>query len=342
MEYPSLDKPKAGALRFNTDSFQLEIYDGNQWTRIESTSPELQTGGTRALNCLGSVDSSRTNTIDYINISTTGNSITFGESTERLRAGPFALSSRTRACMGGGQNPGYSDTITYATISQTGNATDFGNLVSTGREFTGTSNQTRGIIWGQAAPSTNIIQYITIGSTGNALDFGDVSLGGTATANGGGYGNQTRSVFVGGYGSVTMQYVQYATTGNSAAFGDLIPHAGQRVYGTCGCSNAVRGLMFGGIQLDSPATSVVINTIGYTSISTLGNQQDFGDLDTARYLTTAAASSTRGLIMGGMNPSNTNTMQYVTISSQGNAQNFGDLTSNRKGGDGCSNGHGGL
>ena len=47
MEYPSLDTPTAGAFRFNTDSDQLEIYDGNQWTGVLATSPELQTGGTR-------------------------------------------------------------------------------------------------------------------------------------------------------------------------------------------------------------------------------------------------------------------------------------------------------
>ena len=47
MEKPSLDKAKAGAMRFNTDSSQMEIYDGNQWTGILATSPELQTGGTR-------------------------------------------------------------------------------------------------------------------------------------------------------------------------------------------------------------------------------------------------------------------------------------------------------
>ena len=39
----------AGATRFNSDSSQLEIYDGNQWTGILSTSPELQTGGTRGI-----------------------------------------------------------------------------------------------------------------------------------------------------------------------------------------------------------------------------------------------------------------------------------------------------
>ena len=38
---------KAGAIRFNTDSSQMEIYDGNQWTGILATSPELQTGGGR-------------------------------------------------------------------------------------------------------------------------------------------------------------------------------------------------------------------------------------------------------------------------------------------------------
>ena len=49
MEYPSLDTAKAGAIRFNTDSIQLEIYNGFEWTGILATSPELQTGGTRGL-----------------------------------------------------------------------------------------------------------------------------------------------------------------------------------------------------------------------------------------------------------------------------------------------------
>ena len=53
MEYPSLDTAKAGAIRFNTDSSQMEIYDGNQWTGILATSPELQTGGTRGIDSAG-------------------------------------------------------------------------------------------------------------------------------------------------------------------------------------------------------------------------------------------------------------------------------------------------
>ena len=45
----SLDTAKAGAIRFNTDNNQMEIYDGNQWTGVLATSPNQQTGGTRGL-----------------------------------------------------------------------------------------------------------------------------------------------------------------------------------------------------------------------------------------------------------------------------------------------------
>ena len=83
MEYPSLDTAKAGAIRFNTDSSQMEIYDGNQWTGILATSPELQTGGTRG--CLRWEEWCITTKIkmlmQYINIDTTGDAIDFGDLT---------------------------------------------------------------------------------------------------------------------------------------------------------------------------------------------------------------------------------------------------------------------
>ena len=43
-EYPSLGTPPAGSIRFNTDSSKMEIYNGEQWWEIDSTSPEEQTG----------------------------------------------------------------------------------------------------------------------------------------------------------------------------------------------------------------------------------------------------------------------------------------------------------
>ena len=43
----------SGSIRFNTDSRKMEIYNGEAWWEIDSTSPEEQTGGTRALSMGG-------------------------------------------------------------------------------------------------------------------------------------------------------------------------------------------------------------------------------------------------------------------------------------------------
>ena len=40
MEYPSLGTPPAGSIRFNTDSSKMEIYNGDKWWKIDSTSPQ--------------------------------------------------------------------------------------------------------------------------------------------------------------------------------------------------------------------------------------------------------------------------------------------------------------
>ena len=75
MEYPSLDKPKAGATRFNTDSLQLEIYDGNQWTGVIGN-PSVNV--TRAVFAGGG---STSDVMQYVNITTTGNAQDFGNLT---------------------------------------------------------------------------------------------------------------------------------------------------------------------------------------------------------------------------------------------------------------------
>ena len=136
MEYPSLDKPKAGATRFNTDSSQLEIYDGNQWTGILATSPELQTGGTRGLTG-GGQSPSNTNVINFITIASTGNATDFGDRTVSVEQ-LTGTSDPTRGLFAGG-NP-YTDVIDFVEIATTGDATDFGNLTDGRRGAAGASN----------------------------------------------------------------------------------------------------------------------------------------------------------------------------------------------------------
>ena len=165
MEYPSLDKPTAGAFRFNTDSSQLEIYDGNQWTGVVSDSPELQTGGTRGL-ILGGIKlnpTRRVADVEYIDIATTGNALDFGDLVATASQGA-GLGSRTRGIAGGGTptDPAGTTNIDFHEFASTGNFNDFGDFPDAGYERIALSNSTRGVFMGRTAgpTATNTIDYI--------------------------------------------------------------------------------------------------------------------------------------------------------------------------------------
>ena len=331
----------SGSIRFNTDSSKLEIYNGEQWWEIDSTSPEEQTGGTRGL--LMESGSENVNTISFVNISTTGNASNFGDC--NVTSGrKLTPSSRTRGIIAGGYPA--SNVIDFVTIAQPGNAQDFGDLNgSTGARDAGASisNGTRGVMAITHSPSGifNVMHYITIASTGNSLDFGDTSTGNGRTM---GASSPTRGIiFWGNSGGPAYNYVnniEYITTstlGNSADFGDKIQsqtHGGS-------FSNAIRAVIGGGVG--SVPSGTITNTIQFITMATLGDAQDFGDLTYSSRIMGSASSPTRGLFAGGLNPSGVlNTISYVQIMTTGDSIDFGDLTSTSYGVSGLSNGHGGL
>ena len=124
-EYPSLDTAPAGSIRFNTDSGKMEIYNGEQWWNIDSTSPEEQTGGTRGILYAGATSGGRDNVIQFIQVETTGDAVDFGDATNGVfTAGGCA--SRTRGVFHQSENV-YTE-LDFVTIASTGNATDFGDL----------------------------------------------------------------------------------------------------------------------------------------------------------------------------------------------------------------------
>ena len=85
--------------------------------------------GARGLLCGGYSPnaSTRSDEIQYINISSTGNAQDFGDLLKEDT--PLSNSSSTRACIGGGNTPsGDTNTIHFVTIASTGNATNFGDL----------------------------------------------------------------------------------------------------------------------------------------------------------------------------------------------------------------------
>ena len=333
MEQSPLQPTPVGAFRFNTDSSKLEYYDGNQWVNVTSTSPYVQTGGTRGLFCGGGSPYA----VDYINVDTTGNAVDFGDPSPNVGYAA-AVSSRTRAVLGGG-NPG-TDTIQYVQIATTGNFSDSGGNLSASRwAATGISNGTRGIFCGgnESPGRVNTLEYVTIAALGNAVDFGDMA---TIERDQGSCASPTRGVLAGGYdtdpvaGSIVnmIYYVTVSTTGNTSDFGDLTVAR----MGLGGGSNAVRGIFAGGYS--------TINTMDYITIASLGNAIEFGDLIYDQFRGGSCTSSTRFVYGGGNNTPDRTNIQYVNIATTGNSTLFGTLSAERVDiqGGGCSNGHGGL
>jgi len=332
-EYASLDTPPAGSIRFNTDSAKMEIYNGEQWWNIDSTSPEEQTGGTRGILYAGATSGGRDNVIQFIQVDTTGDAVDFGDATDGVfTAGGCA--SRTRGVFHQSENV-YTE-LDFVTIASTGNATDFGDVTSSNGGSMA-SNSTRGIDFIGGAVT---IEFITIAQTGNSVDFGDKNYTASGTAS---CSSPTRAIVAGGYGGNpypqydTIEFVTISHAGNATDFGNLtFGHSN-----VAGCSNATRGLIAGGYTFPSPATTYY-NTIEYITIASLGNALDFGDLTLTGTQPAGVSSPTRGVFAGRSSDNEKDVIDYVQIMSTGNAVDFGNLLAGRRNIAGASNGHGGL
>jgi len=321
---------KAGALRFNTDSNKLELYDGNQWTQIVATSPEAQTGGARGLftggYASGASSPKTTSNIDYVNIASTGNAVSFGSLSSGADQDIVPCgASRTRGVF----RDGNSAPMTFVTFASTGSSVTFGSSGLTANRANGLSNETRGIHGGGNDSNRNQLEYITIASTGDAVDFGNLATGAHSPGTG---ASSTRGIFAGcaahpASSGNAIEFITISTLGNAADFGDL--SAGGNSYQTNSSSNATTMLVLDDFAIDK------------IQIQTLGNAVDFGDTSSSTSPGGGASSSTRALFAGGNDPAVI--IEYVQFASMGNAVNFGNLTyiENRHG-CGMSNGHGGL
>ena len=340
----------AGAMRFNSDSQKLEYWNGSAWFQVHTATPNLasagdSTPGARGVFMGGYTNTptpSSFNTIDYINIASTGDAQDFGDLSSISSFGRKASSSTRGIIAGGYAIPGGSDAnIYYITISSTGTVTDFGGDLTNSRgssNDSGVSNSTRGIFAGglTLGPTTfySTIDYVTIASTGDAKDFGDTLS--TTRAHMGGCSSPTRGLFMGGYNPTqvnTIDYVTIATLGSVQDFGDL----SQVIFRNCAFSSPVRGISVGGNGK---------TIMEYVTIATTGNTTKFGDLSANRQFTGGTSSSTRGIVAGGDSGpyAGLNIIEYVNIQTEGDAIDFGDLTAGnaRAGITAVSNAHGGL
>ena len=317
--------PKNGALWWDSANDKVMVYINGEFKEIElnaSAATGNAWSGDRGIVTGGETPTiSRSNVIQYFDITTAGNSQDFGDLTVTRELTQGASSSARGLTMGG---QGGTNVIDYITIATPGNAIDFGDLNTGVFYCTACSDGTKAFVNGGWSGPINEIQYVTIATTGNAADWGDLT--GTMWLNAS-CSDLTRAVVHGGLeGSSTylnkIDYYSTASAGNASDFGDGTTTRGQ----SGACADATRGL-FGGGTPDGATTR--IKTIDYVTIQTLGNAADFGDLSGNRMRVSACPNETRGAFCGGDTAGNgsgkLNIIEYVTIQTLGNATDLGDL-----------------
>ena len=330
------DRPtdvKPGMVYYNKDFKTIEFWDGNFWKQVDNT-----TRRGRGVIASGYIAPARQDTIDFIEISSQGNALNFGDlNDEKTQPGPGATNSR--GLFSGGMTPSATNQIEYITIPSEGNGIDFGDLTRSCNNPGGASSSTRMLAAGSNTPSgaSNVIDYIEMNTLGNAIDFGDL----TRSKYPAGVQSPTRAVFAGGYTpngeNNSIEFSIFASLGNTTSFGDLTQARGNPSSG----SNSTRGLYAAG--WGGPAS--MITSIDFITIASEGNAKVFGDLtEKMSEQMGGCANSVRCTFAGGNDPGQNplNTINFVTIASTGNAQDFGDLSLARRGPSSLSDSHGGL
>ena len=328
--------PSNGDAWLDTDNNVYKVYIDGEWKDWLGTSPSTSNpwSGDRGVFAGGDESNGITDRIQYIDITTPGNSTDFGDLTQSTRYGAGASSTARGLHIGGYPSSSPTNVIAYVTISTPGDAVDFGNLAAAAYYNTACSDGTRAFSFGGYNNNTgtvmNNIQQIVIATTGNATDVGDISI---PSYYGAACSDATRAVTAVGRtreaatsGNFTyvnnMEYITTASAGNSTDFGDTTLARGQ----FAACSDSTRGLFAAGY---GTFTNNRTDTIDYITIQTTGNATDFGDLSQNNIRLSSCANATRGIFGGGYTTTGStgrvNTIEYVTIQTPGNATDFGDL-----------------
>ena len=344
MSLPPSGEIPQGAIRFNTDSQKLEFYAQGEWWVMSTDTPNLGTSGDSTPGVRGifggGESPSIVDTIDYINIASTGDAVNFGDLSQ-ARRNLAGAADKSRGLFQGGYTPSNVDTVDFVTIASTGDATDFGNLTESRSRTGGCNNPTRGIRAG-GNPHTDTIDYCTIQSEGNYVDFGDLTAARFGPA---GMSSPTRGVFSGGetpssgvQGINTMDFITIATLGDAQDFGDMTEARREAI----ASSNAVRGVF--GTGYTSPSSPYSASkALDYVQIASTGNGTNFGDATFNRAETYASfGNPVRGIISGGFSPGLNGGIDMFEYATQGDAVDFGDLSQARAAAAGFSNANGGL
>ena len=318
------------------NTFGGPIQQSSQGYMYFPTGRTEERGGARGL-VSGGFSPGGHESIDFTNIQSDGNAITFGDLS--VASGyNSGLGSRTRGVITlqyQASPEATINTIEFVTIATTSNTTNFGDMATTDYGRSAGSNDTRGIISGGSG-NTNAMEFITIATLGNGSDFGDLTQGRREPQS---TASSTRLVTAGGYAAPStgsryniIDFVTIATTGNAQDFGDLTSTR----WKPSAFADPTRGVFTGG---NTPSS---LNVIDFITIASTGDATDFGDLTSISGRGAGCSDHTRGITFIGQNPANNNIIEVVTIQTTGNSKDFGDRSFASHSHGALSNGHGGL
>ena len=143
-------------IAYLTISSQGGVYDFGDLSTVRRSNAGAS-NNVRGLSFGGHNGTDRVNTIEFVTIATTGDSVNFGSLTEQVSNTGSGISNGTRAFqMAGYSNQVGDDSrkIHAVTIATTGDAVKFGDLITARNAHSGCSNSTRGLVFcGQESPA---------------------------------------------------------------------------------------------------------------------------------------------------------------------------------------------
>ena len=329
-----------GTVRYNRDFGTMEFFNGNEWRQFRYQSDASNSPSNRGRAVFGGGNSpSKESMIDFVNISSLGNAINFGDMSTGMNQAAGSASETRGLLSGGYDGSSRSTNNDYITIASEGNAIDFGNLTQ-GRSHPGACNSsTRSLVAAGYGPNyRDDIDYVEIATIGNSVDFGNTTLARDELT---GLSSPTRGIFAAG-GTPTQQkiieFVTISSKGNAVRFGELTVASSY----ACGGGNGIRGIIIPGNTTSPSGTDPT--SIDQITIASEGNAVDFGGKAVTIGVNRGGSgcSKTRMVFGSGANPSTNNAIEFINISSNGNAQDFGDLTLARSSPAGLSDSNGGL
>lgn len=290
-----------------------------------------QTPGNRGMRLGGQTTPSGTNsnTVEFADMISTGNTADFGDLTQARKKGAGAGGFTRILCLGG-QTPSNVSTIDFVNPVATGNFADFGDLVNAGQTTNVSHCNNIKTISADGSGDADGVVITHMASQGNSSTWQNRTSIDTQWAVG--TGDNTRFLMGGRYpASNQIDQMQIATLGSNSDFGDLT-RAG---WGIATGSNSTRSVFMGGNV--TPGTT---NVIDFVTTQSAGNATDFGDLTESNFQDAAGASNSKTAIAFGYQ---INTINTINIATTGNATDFGDtLTSTFYQIMGADNGGGGL